>query len=568
MADWIHEVDPTRYVHYEGGGEAAPLDVVSEMYTSVENLIKQGNKLDEPRPFFLCEYAHAMGNGPGGLKEYWDAIYGSKRLIGGCVWEWADHGIRQFTEDGEEWFAYGGDFGDHPNDGNFCIDGLVSPDRVPSPGLIEYKTIIAPVLVEAVDLAAGKIKVTNRYDFLSLGRLSVNWKVTQDGRILQSGRLNSFKVAPHESVVVAIPYDLPTAAPGSREFLDVTFSLAEPALWADTGHIVAAKQFELGKNGSSVGRLDGPILSAANMPKLRLAEGKNHTQILWENASLTFDKTTGTIGEWAVQGTSLLSSGPKIDVYRARIDNDMWSLKLVKEAGLDRLEHRVQSVETAVLSDTFAQITVKTALAPFFLTRAFDVTYVYGFYGNGDVEIDVTVEPQHELPPLQRVGLELRLLGSFNNYKWYGLGPHENYPDRLMSARVDVFSGSVEDQFVNRVRPQENGGKSGVYWASLTDAQGAGLLAVGKDQLHVTVSRYTSEDIEAALHTFDLVPRDEIIVHLDHRSAGLGSNSCGPGPLPQYLIDALPERFSVRLTPYNNRASSPVELAKYRLSNK
>jgi beta-galactosidase/beta-glucuronidase len=557
MAAWVHDYDPTRLVHYEGGGSAACLDVVSEMYTSIDRVIKHGENDAESRPFFLCEYAHAMGNGPGGLKEYWDAIYNSKRLIGGCVWEWVDHGIRQQTETGEEWFAYGGDFNDHPNDGNFCIDGLVSPDRQPWPGLTEYKSVISPVVVESIDLDRGDVKIFNRYDFISLSNIDLHWRVKRDGVALQTGKVVGINAAPHESAAMRLPYDLPAGKPGSHCWLDIEFSLATPTLWADAGHIISSAQFEL------PGALPRPVLQVSSMPSLRLAESKHAYQIQSDNASVLFDKTTGTISDWAFQGASLLNSGPKVDIYRARIDNDMNTLKNLKSAGLDRLQHRIKSVDVAETSNSHCQIVVNTALAPYYLPRAFDVEYIYDFYGNGDVNIAITLEPCRDFPPLQRVGVELSLLGTFDRFAWYGLGPHENYPDRLVSARTDVYRGSVDDQFVNRVRPQENGNKSGVLWASLTDAQGLGLLAVGAEPLHVTVGRYTSEDLEAAKHTYELQPRDEIIVHLDHKVAGLGSGSCGPGPLPQYLLNAQREQFSVRLTPYNSRSSDEVELAKY-----
>jgi hypothetical protein len=266
-----------------------------------------------------------------------------------------------------------------------------------------------------------------------------------------------------------------------------------------------------------------------------------------------------------VQGSSLLNSGPLVDIYRARIDNDMSSLKAIKAAGLDRLQQRVNSVTLSNVSRSYAKITVLATLAPVSKAKAFEVEYIYGIYGNGDIQLDIKLEPLRDMPPLQRVGIALKLAGSFDNMSWYGLGPHENYPDRLVSARVDVFKGTVDDQFVNRIRPQENGNKCGVYWASFTDAQGTGLFAIGDTPLNVTAGRFTSEDLEAAEHTYELVPRKEIILHLDHKVAGLGSNSCGPGPLPQYLIEPEKESFSVRLTPFNNRAESEINLSSYRL---
>ena len=246
MAEAIRALDPTRPIHYESAydapDEAAAVDLISRMYTDVPGLIAQGEKADDPYPFFLCEYAHAMGNGPGSLKEYWETIYRYPRLLGGCVWEWADHGIRQKKEDGTEWFAYGGDFGDVPNDGNFCIDGLTSPDRVPHPGLLELKKVIAPVWAEAKDLAAGVITVHNRYDFSSLGALAAHWSVQRDGATVQEGALARLDVAAGSAGDVSIPYALP--ASGDCR-LNVVWTLAADTRWAARGHEVAWAQFAL-----------------------------------------------------------------------------------------------------------------------------------------------------------------------------------------------------------------------------------------------------------------------------------------------------------------------------------
>jgi len=232
MAAWIREGDPTRPIHCHEAGDGAVVDVVSVMYPTVEHLIKEGRRTDDERPFFMCEYAHAMGNGPGNLKEYWDAIRSHPRLLGGCVWEWADHGIRQCTESGEEWFAYGGDFGDEPNDGNFCIDGLTFPDRTPHTGLIEYKKVLEPVHVEPVDLASGVLKVVSRYQFVSLDHLNVHWSVARDGDVVEQGAVPSPNTPPGGEAELKLPYALPAPGPGVACWLNISFTLAGDEPWA------------------------------------------------------------------------------------------------------------------------------------------------------------------------------------------------------------------------------------------------------------------------------------------------------------------------------------------------
>jgi len=243
MAEWIRKKDNTRPIHYERALDAKVVDVVSVMYPEVHDLIKEGERTDDSRPFFMCEYAHAMGNGPGNLKEYWDAIYKYPRLIGGCVWEWVDHGIRQFAEDGKQWFAYGGDFDDQPNSGNFCIDGLNYPDRKPHSGLIEYKKIIESVVVESVDLGKGKIKITNRYDFISLEHLEGSWELMSDGVVIEQGLLPLLGIPPKASKEYVIPYSLPEfVEPGVEYWLNITFRLNKTLSWAPKGHLIASSQ--------------------------------------------------------------------------------------------------------------------------------------------------------------------------------------------------------------------------------------------------------------------------------------------------------------------------------------
>jgi len=271
MAEWTRRRDPTRPIHYEGENwhpkpQPAPCgDVQSIMYPTLDALAAEGEKKDDPRPFFICEYAHAMGNGPGNLREYWETIRAYPRLMGGCIWEWCDHGIRQHTDQGEEWFAYGGDFGDMPNDGNFCIDGLCSPDRVPHPGLIEYKKILEPIVVEAVDLMQGKIKIINRYDFISLAHVSATWRVVCGDHMLDQGEFPSLEAPPRSEAVFDLPYAVPKAEPGAEYYLNIDLRLNQQTLWAEKGHELAWAQFTLPVKAPA------PTIRTETMPSLAVA---------------------------------------------------------------------------------------------------------------------------------------------------------------------------------------------------------------------------------------------------------------------------------------------------------
>jgi beta-galactosidase/beta-glucuronidase len=607
MAAWIRQADPTRPIHYEQAGEAAVVDVVSVMYPTVASLIEQGRRTDDPRPFFMCEYAHAMGNGPGNLKEYWDAIDAHPRLLGGCVWEWADHGIRvsydgrsaasggftpgyasgapsgrsapegqqrlaggetpggSHSEPSQKGFAYGGDFGDEPNDGNFCIDGLSFPDRVPHTGLIEYKKVLEPVRVEPVDLLAGRLKITNRYQFSSLHHLQASWSLLRDDEILQQGTLPPLEAPPGGEILVTLPYEPPAPCPGSTYWLNLRFTLAEAALWAPQGHEVAWAQFELPMSASGAapsaerrapreGRSSqhgarSTELGAGSEATLTLSAAGREIVIRGEEFRLVFDRQAGTLTAWEYQGVSLLADGPRLNLWRAPTDNDVHAARAWRKAGLDRLLHRVDDVAHRSRSPQRIEIEVQSVVGTYSLAPACRCAYRYLIDGAGTVVIETTVVPRSDLPHLPRIGLRMCLPDGFDQFAWYGRGPHESYSDRKESARVGAYRGTVAEQFVPYIMPQENGNKTDVRWAAVTNARGIGLLAVGMPLLNVSAHHYALENLTRARHTYELAPRNETFLYLDHAQAGLGSQSCGPGPLPQYLIEPRETTFAVRLQP-------------------
>jgi len=565
MARWMRQADPTRLIHYEGAdcvqrAEKNPhplardlFDVESEMYPHVDRLIEKGKVADDPRPFFLCEYAHAMGQGPGNLKEYWEAIRAYPRLVGGCIWEWADHSIRRRTPDGKEWFAYGGDFGDEPNDGNFCIDGLVFPDRVPHSGLIEYKAVIQPVHVEPLDLKAGRIRIANRNDFASLECLEGHWAILEEGRAIAQGTLPELDIPAHESKEFAVP------ARGT--LLNLSFVLKEETLWAPRGHEVAFAQFQLPVEAPAP-----PAIRAGSMPPLFVTESRDEIEVAGDEFRIAFDRHSGQMAAWEWNGLSLLARGPKVQLWRAPTDNDRHVANEWRAAGYDRLVPRITRFEPGHRQDacaTNARLRVECILGAWAVVPPFRCEQTYSIYGSGDVIIETALEPLKDgLPPLPRFGLELHLPEGFEQFAWFGLGPHECYADRKESGRLGVYCGTVSAQHVPYVRPQENGNKADCRWAAVTTIRGAGLLAVGMPLINANVQHNTPEDMTRATHTCDLVPRPETVLHLDHAHNGLGSNSCGPRELEEYRLFARPMRFAVRLRPFAWDAASPMRLSK------
>jgi hypothetical protein len=410
---------------------------------------------------------------------------------------------------------------------------------------------------EAVDLAAGKFKLTNRYAFRSLAHLDGFWEVRRDEELLEQGRLDALAVGAGETVDLDLPYAFPADVPGSTCWINFSFRLNERTLWAERGLELANAQFELAQFGA-------PEPAALEvMPDLNVDVFGEGVVVQGEDFRLVFDGGLGVITDWEYQGATMLLSGPRLNIWRAPTENDIHMAKQWREVGFDRLEQRVTSVDLEVKPQA-VQLVVEAVLAGYSLPPALRCTYRYTIYGSGDVTIAAQVVPSAYLPELPRVGLQMTLPGDFDRLGWYGRGPHENYPDRKESALVGMYRGAVQDQYFPYIMPQENGNKSDVRWAALTSAQGIGLFADGAQLLNTSASHYRMEDLDEARHTYELEPRDETIFNLDYLQSGLGSNSCGPGPLPQYLIAPEAMSFSVRLRPFNTESISPAAIYIHR----
>ncbi|MEM3545756.1 MAG: glycoside hydrolase family 2 TIM barrel-domain containing protein [Candidatus Bathyarchaeia archaeon] len=559
MSGWVHGYDPTRPVHYEGTIHTAEkkisksVDVISIMYPTLERLVQLAEDPEEDRPVIMCEYAHSMGNSTGNLKEYWETIYKHKRLCGGFIWDWVDQGLKRMTEDGREWWAYGGDFGDEPNDGNFCINGLVWPDRKPHPAMWECKKIQQPVEAEAVDLAKGVIRVFNRFDFTNLDIVDIFWELSEDGRIIQQGALPKIHTPPHESELITIPFKTPELKPGAEYWLMIRYKLSRDTVWAEKGYEIGWSQFKMPFNTPPK-----PLIRAEDMPPLTVKETDEEVAISGRDFKLTLDKKTGRITSIEYKGFKIVKEGPLLNLWRAPTDNDIPRLApMWRRAGLDRLRHTAESVKIEKISDQVVHVVVEASLHTPENVEKFKCRYTYRIYGSSDVIIDVDVDPAADLPPsIPRIGLKMTIPGGFEKFTWFGRGPHENYCDRKEGAAVGVYTGTVDEQYVPYIKPQENGNKTDVRWASLTNDSGFGLLIVGMPLIEVSAHHYTIEDFEKAKHTYELKRRDDITLNIDYKQSGLGGGSCGPDTLPQYLVKPEHAHFAVRLRPI-----SPDEVA-------
>ncbi|WP_055691392.1 glycoside hydrolase family 2 TIM barrel-domain containing protein [Streptomyces prasinus] len=534
MADWIHSRDPARPVHYEGDHDCRDTDVYSRMYPPHAEVERAARGLDggslrrRGLPLILCEYAHAMGNGPGGLADYQALFERYDRLQGGFVWEWIDHGVRH----PELGYAYGGDFGEELHDGNFVCDGLLFPDRTPSPGLIEYKKVIEPVRIEAGD-AAGTVRVTNRYDFADLSALEFTCSHQVDGQAAGARRLAVPPLAPGESAEVKLP-EAPDGG-GAEVHWTVRALLADTTPWAGAGHEVAWGQ------GAVTHRPAVPAAGSGSGVR-PVADGGRITL-----GPASFDARTGAVR--TIAGVAV--EGLRLDVWRATTDNDdgaPWQPDtrygpLWRELGLHRMRHRTVAVETGGAGSGGGDgeaLVVRTRVAPAGREQGLGVTYRWTSDGTL-VRLAVSVVPEGDWTvPLPRLGIRFGLDASVTgSVRWFGGGPGEAYPDTSAASRLGRWEAEVPDLQTPYLRPQENGARADVRWAEL-----GGLRIEGDPVFWFTARPWTSERLDAARHLTDLVPGDTVWVNLDHAQHGIGSQSCGPGPLPRYALWAGPAEFS------------------------
>ncbi|MBN2501361.1 MAG: DUF4981 domain-containing protein [Anaerolineales bacterium] len=572
IAGWIRGYDPDRIVHYEGAithgqwhqGHLST-DICGPMYPHIKDMVDYAENPDSDRPFIMCEYAHAMGNSVGNLKEYWEVIEQYPIMQGGFIWDWVDQGLTKTDENGVEYWGYGGDFGDTINDFNFCINGLIFPDRTPHPPMFELKKLVQPVAVKAVDLVKGEFEVVNKHDFISMEHLEGSWALSIDGQVQQQGMLPKLETKPGYGTFVTIPYSQPELMPGAECYLMVCFHLADDTTWADAGHEVAWEQFKLPFTAPQV------TVASAAMPVLEVAEAAGALTVSGEQFAVKFDLSTGMIAAYTWEGVDLLESGPALNIWRAATDNDGFKLDLEREGkllrqwldtGLDRLEHALAALEYIKVSNQLVQVTTTHTVKAKDMEAGFEQSTTYSIYGSGDVLVENTVESMGELPPLPRMGLLFSMPAGFEDFTWFGRGPQENYVDRNAGTPVGLYQGTVDEQYVPYIMPQENGNKTQVRWAALTNADGVGLLAVAKPLLEMGVSHFTADDLYQALHTNELERRPEVYWTLDVMQCGLGGNSCGPMTLDKYLVQPGTFAFSVLLRPLSPERGAVGKLAR------
>ncbi|MBS0633767.1 MAG: DUF4981 domain-containing protein [Verrucomicrobia bacterium] len=556
MAGWIRHRDPSRVLHYEGAitfnwqGGLPATDIVCPMYPEIKKMIawaEDKTAPDQRRPLILCEFSHAMGNSNGSLADYCDAFDRYPGLQGGFIWEWVDHGIRQRDAQGREYWAYGGDFGDEPNDKNFVCDGLVWADRTPHPGLFEYKHLSQPVQIEAVDARRGKFRLTNRRWFEPLSDLRGTWELLVNGAPAARGKLPKLTALPRGTQALALAWPKLTLPAGAEVHVTFRFFTAKATAWCEAGHEVAWNQHAVPAAAfakTAVKKVKSP---SAPVKLERTADG---WKVSSATAEFSVNRSAGVIEHVKLNGREVITRGPQLNVWRAPTDNDGLKLfPVVNWGGARGLTdwlatgyHQLKLEKTVTTCraqrDGSAVVEIRQRwLAPG-AKKHLTHMHRYRLNRDGTLHVDNAFSADKRLPELPRLGVSLVLPAGLEQMEWFGRGPLENYSDRKRGSLLAHHRSTVTAQYVPYVLPQEHGNHTEVRWLELGDAGAGGVRFTADKPMEASASHFTTHDLHAAKHTIDLVPRPEVHVNLDYAQRGLGTASCGPDTLPQYRIPA------------------------------
>ncbi|MBE7036692.1 MAG: DUF4981 domain-containing protein [Ruminococcaceae bacterium] len=542
MALWGKNRDNTRLMHYERSLQLDPIpevyDIVSCMYVDIPTL-KTWLEKDENRPIFLCEYAHAMGNGPGDLADYWGLFESHPRFIGGCIWEWTDHGYYKYDENGIPYLAYGGDGGEEHHDSNFCADGLVYPDRRISTGLLETKAVYQQI---DATLNGNILTVYNKYDFTDLNQFHLLWQLEKDGEIVAEELISMPSVAPHESKEVILELKAPTECRLGCH-LNISFLTKKGSLWAQSGYAVAARQFKL---------CDGHGYGLKKRSEaLTVTEDKKNIYITNNYFTYCFDKLHGQLASMRQNGVEFLSAPLALGIDKAYIDNERRMRPKWIEDCYHLMADKVKKCSLVSATDNEVIINVEHTLTPKGRSPLIFVTVTYTFSADGAVKVDVQANLREDVLWLPRFGMSLSMPSGNEYLTYYGMGPEENYCDMHHFAKVNLYNSTVTEQYVPYIRPQEHGNHIDVIMAQVYDNQGRGLLITGTG-FEFNASHISTENLEKANHTNEIVFDEETHIRIDYGVAGCGSNSCGPALHEKYQISGKMD-YSFVITPFLER---------------
>lgn len=531
--DWIKQRDVTRPVQYERAEGGRNTDIFCPMYHRIPGILGYVMEIKD-KPLILCEYAHAMGNSTGNLVDYWDAIESHDQLQGGFIWDWVDQGLAKYTDDGEKYWAYGGDFGpgDVPSDGTFCLNGLVFPDRTPHPGLKEVKKVYQFIEFYPVDFSFDEIMITNKYDFKTLDDLAIYWEIESEGKVVQQGTLMNPDIQPKQSRIYTLEIKPFKPEPGKEYFLNLTAFQVMDSELINSGHIFAYDQFEIPVPSKGTKTSDeGSKVVYQNDEELKVEAG---------GITYSFNKDNGLLSSVVKEDREYLKEPLRINFWRAPVEND-WGNKMPARLAVWRNAGKnaeLRSVEHEQREEGYYEVDVD-----YWLSDVQSYYYInYEINGNGELRVNAYMEPAEQgYPELPRFGMMMAVGGQFDQLEWFGRGPHENYVDRKTSAIVGHYRSTPEDQYVPYIAPEENGYKTDTRWFTLTDDSGEGIMLKGVPHISFSALHFTNEDLTRekrdGMHTIDLVPREDIHVNVDYAQMGVGGdNSWGAKPLAKYSL--------------------------------
>ena len=544
--DRITQYESARYRNYDETYDYSNLDVYSRMYPALSEIQEYLDK-DGSKPFLLVEYCHSMGNGPGDFEDYFQMIQDNDKMCGGFVWEWCDHAIAHGTaENGKTIYAYGGDHGEEIHDGNFCMDGLVYPDRTVHTGLLEYKNVYRPARVISYDKESGELVLHNYMDFDDLkDYVKISYELTQDGLVISKGILPEFSVAPHGEGITNLKINVPE---NGKCYLKLIYHLKKELPLLDEDHILGFDEIEVSKEDTKCKLAEKWIPKTVVDSELQVNENDTQIHIKGREFAYTIDKRTALFTEMKFAGREYLNHPMELNIWRAPTDNDMYIKSEWKKAHYDKAYTRAYTTEV-VQGKHGVKITSHASVVAETVQKILDVTITWKIEAAGKIDADIAVTKDDEFPDLPRFGVRMFLDKKLSAVRYFGMGPQESYCDKHQAASHGLYRADVGDLHEDYIRPQENGSHYDCEYVELNNSR-YGIVASAEKAFSFNASYYTQEELEKKTHNYELIESDSVVFCVDYALNGIGSNSCGPVVLDQYRFDDVLFRFQFTLIPY------------------
>ena len=547
--DRITQYESARYRNYDETYDYSNLDVYSRMYPALSEIQEYLDK-DGSKPFLLVEYCHSMGNGPGDFEDYFQMIQDNDKMCGGFVWEWCDHAIAHGTaENGKTIYAYGGDHGEEIHDGNFCMDGLVYPDRTVHTGLLEYKNVYRPARVISYNKESGELVLHNYMDFDDLkDYVKISYELTQDGLVISKGILPEFSVAPHGEGKTNLKINVPE---NGKCYLKLIYHLKKELPLLDEDHILGFDEIEVSKEDTKCKLAEKWIPKTVVDSELQVNENDTQIHIKGREFAYTIDKRTALFTEMKFAGREYLNHPMELNIWRAPTDNDMYIKSEWKKAHYDKAYTRAYTTEV-VQGKHGVKITSHASVVAETVQKILDVTITWKIEAAGKIDADIAVTKDDEFPDLPRFGVRMFLDKKLSAARYFGMGPQESYCDKHQAASHGLYQANVDDLHEDYIRPQENGSHYDCEYVELNNSR-YGIVVSAENAFSFNASYYTQEELEKKTHNYELIESDSVVFCVDYALNGIGSNSCGPVVLDQYRFDDVLFRFQFTLIPYVKR---------------